>query len=115
MTEATIYHNPRCSTSRKGKAYLEERGITPTVVKYLDNPPTVEKLRELYDRAGISAHEGIRTKEALYQELGLSLETPEAELLSAMVAHPKLIERPIVVTGKGVRIGRPVEVIGDIL
>lgn len=114
-TNATIYHNPRCSTSRKGKAHLEERGITPTVIRYLDEVPSAAELRQLYDRAGISVHDGIRTKEAVYKELNLSPDTPEDELLAAMVANPKLIERPIVVTDKGVRIARPTEAIDDIL
>lgn len=114
-TNATIYHNPRCSTSRKGKAYLEERGINPTVIKYLDEVPGAAELKQLYDRAGISVHDGIRTKEASYRELGLSPDTPEDELLAAMVANPKLIERPIVVTDKGVRIARPTEAIDEIL
>ncbi|MGD7001669.1 arsenate reductase (glutaredoxin) [Corynebacterium halotolerans] len=115
VSEATIYHNPRCSTSRKGKAYLEERGISPQVVKYLDDVPSAAELRKLYDRAGIAVHDGIRTKETVYRELGLSPETPEEELLQTMVENPKLIERPIVVTPKGVRIARPTEVIDEIL
>lgn len=115
-TNATIYHNPRCSTSRKGKAYLEERGITPTVIRYLDEVPSAAELKQLYDRAGISVHDGIRTREAAYKELDLSPDdTPEDELLAAMVANPRLIERPIVVTDKGVRIARPTEAIDDIL
>lgn len=115
MTNAKIYHNPRCSTSRKGKAYLEERGIDPTVIKYLDEVPSAAELKQLYDRAGMSVHDGIRTKEASYRELGLSPDTPEDELLAAMVANPKLIERPIVATDKGVRIARPTEAIDEIL
>lgn len=115
MSDATIFHNPRCSTSRKGKALLEERGLDLKVVNYLADTPTVAELRQLYERAGIAVHDGIRTKEAIYRELGLSPETPEEELLQAMVDNPRLIERPIVVTDRGVRIGRPVEVIEEIL
>lgn len=115
VTEATIYHNPRCSTSRRGKAYLEEHGITPTVIRYLDQTPSTAELKELYDRAGLAVHDGIRTKEPVYRELGLSPDTPEEELLTAMVEHPKLIERPIVVTENGVRIARPTEAIDEIL
>lgn len=115
VSDATIYHNPRCSTSRKGKAHLEELGISPTVIKYLDDVPSAAELRELYDRAGISVHDGIRTREAAYKELELSPDTPEDELLQAMVDNPKLIERPIVVTEEGVRIARPTEKIDEIL
>lgn len=110
-----IYHNPRCSTSRKAIAYLEEKGIEPEVIRYLDQTPDAAELKELYGRAGISVHEGIRTKESVYKELGLSPETPEEELLQAMVDNPRLIERPIVVTEKGVRIARPTEAIEEIL
>ncbi|QGU06985.1 Arsenate reductase [Corynebacterium occultum] len=115
MSEATIFHNPQCSTSRRGKALLEERGLDIEVVKYLVDTPTAAELKALYERAGISVHDGVRTKEAVYKELGLSPETPEEELLRAMVENPRLIERPIVATAKGVRIGRPVEVIEEIL
>ncbi|GAB3648714.1 arsenate reductase (glutaredoxin) [Corynebacterium nasicanis] len=112
---ATIYHNPRCSKSRQALELLRERGVEPRIVCYLEETPDVEKLRELIDAAGITVHDAIRTREAEYQELGLTPETPEEELLAAMVAHPRLIERPFVVTDKGVRIARPTEAILDIL
>lgn len=111
----TIYHNPRCSKSRQALEKLREKGIEPEIIRYLDTPPSVEKLRELVDAAGITVHDAIRTKEAEYKELGLSPETPDEELLAAMVAHPRLIERPFVVTDKGVRIARPTEAIEEIL
>lgn len=111
----TIYHNPRCSKSRQALERLRDRGIEPEVIRYLDAPPSVEKLRELIGAAGIAVHDAVRTKEAEYRELGLSPATPDDELLAAMAAHPRLIERPFVVTEKGVRIARPTEAIDEIL
>lgn len=111
----TIYHNPRCSKSRQALERLREKGIEPDIIRYLDTPPSVDKLRELIDAAGLTVHEAIRTKEAEYQELGLSPDTPDEKLLAAMVSHPRLIERPFVVTDKGVRIARPTEAIDEIL
>lgn len=113
--DATIYHNPRCSKSRQALDHLRERGIEPEIIRYLDDTPDVDKLRELVDAAGITVHDAVRTREAEYSELGLSPDTPDEELLAAMVAHPRLIERPFVVTDKGVRIARPTEAIDDIL
>ena len=111
----TIYHNPRCSKSRQALERLRDRGIEPEIIRYLDAPPSVEKLRELIVAAGIAVHDAVRTKEAEYRELGLSPATPDDELLAAMAAHPRLIERPFVVTEKGVRIARPTESIDKIL
>lgn len=111
----TIYHNPRCSKSRQALEYLRERKVEPEIIKYLDTPPDIEKLTELLAAAGLSPHEAIRVREAEYKELGLSPNTPDDELLAAMVEHPRLIERPIVVTDKGVRIARPTELIDEIL
>lgn len=111
----TIYHNPRCSKSRQALEYLRERNIEPEIIRYLDEPPSVEKLRELIDAAGLAVHDAVRTREAEYRDLGLSPETPDDELLAAMVAHPRLIERPFVVTDMGVRIARPTEAIDEIL
>ncbi|QMV85672.1 arsenate reductase (glutaredoxin) [Corynebacterium hindlerae] len=113
--DITVYHNTRCSKSRSALAYLAERGLDCNVVEYLKTPLTAAELSELLDRAGLSPHDAIRTREAEYKELGLSPTTPPAELIDAMVAHPKLIERPIVATPKGVRIARPTEVIQEIL
>lgn len=111
---STIYHNPQCSTSRKALASMRERGDEPQIIKYLETPPTKDELRELISRAGLSVHEAVRKREAQYKEMGLSPETPVDELLDAMVAHPRLIERPIVVTDKGVRIPRPMELLDEI-
>lgn len=104
----TIFHNPRCSKSRETLSLLRERGIEPTVVEYLKTPPSVETLREILAKLGIPARALLRTKEAAYEELGLDDPSlSEEALLSAMVEHPILIERPIVVTEKAARLGRP--------
>ncbi|WP_257158750.1 arsenate reductase (glutaredoxin) [Corynebacterium cystitidis] len=110
-----IYHNPQCSTSRTALSIMRERGEEPEVIKYLDTPPSKETLAELIDAAGLTVHEAIRTREQQYKDLGLSKDTPDDELLDAMVAHPRLIQRPIVVTDKGVRIPRPMDLLNEIL
>lgn len=112
----TIYHNPRCSTSRAALERLQQRGLQPVVIEYLKQPYTEELLKDLMARAGLSASELIRKKEALFTELGLDQAgRVDQDLIDAMVAHPVLVNRPIVVTEKGVRLGRPVEAIDDIL
>ncbi|MGX6511186.1 arsenate reductase (glutaredoxin) [Rhodococcus sp. SJ-2] len=111
---ATIYHNPRCSTSRNTLALLREEGLEPTIVKYLDTPPSRDGLRKLLDDAGLRPSEAIRKKESLYKELNLA-EASEEELLVAMADNPILIERPLVVTDKGTVLARPVDKVRDIL
>ncbi|MBY5948015.1 arsenate reductase (glutaredoxin) [Photobacterium rosenbergii] len=113
----TIYHNPRCSKSRQTLALLEEKGITPTIVKYLDDTPTAEQIQTLLSQLGYtSAREMMRTKEALYKELELGgADITEQQLIDAMAANPKLIERPIVVNGDRAAMGRPPEQVLDIL
>jgi arsenate reductase len=114
--KATIYHNPRCGTSRKTLEILEAEGAEVEIVDYLANPPSKEELRRLYGRAGIKAREGLRAKEPIAAELGLTGEGVGAEaILDAMVEHPVLINRPLVETGKGVRLCRPQEIVRDIL
>ena len=113
--EAKIYHNPRCSKSRQALAVLREAGIEPEIIKYLDTPPTKAGLRSLIEAAGLNVIDAVRTKEAEFKELRLSKDSSDEELLDAMVAHPRLIERPFVVTNKGVRMARPTEAINDIL
>ncbi|CAI0713968.1 arsenate reductase (glutaredoxin) [Serratia quinivorans] len=117
MKNVTIYHNPRCSKSRETLALLEQHGVTPEVVLYLETPPSVEQLKKLLKELGFtSARELMRKKEDLYKELKLADESlSEAQLLAAMVANPKLIERPIVVNGNQARIGRPPEQVLEIL
>ena len=112
--DATIYHNPRCSKSRQALELLRERGVEPTIIKYLDTPPTVEELRTLISDAGLTVRQAVRVKEAEFTELGL-LEASDDELLEAMVAHPRLIERPFVVTDKGPRMARPTAAVEEIL
>lgn len=106
--KATIYHNPKCGTSRKTLAILEEAGAEVTVVEYLKTPPSRAELERLYQRAGITARQGLRAKEPLAAELGLLDEAVgEDAILDAMAANPILIERPLVETEKGVRLCRP--------
>jgi len=115
MKNIQIYHNPRCSKSRAGLALLEEQGIEPEVIKYLDTPPTTEELTVLLEKLNISPRELMRTKEAIYKELGLKEIENEQTLIEAMAAHPKLIERPIVVRDNKAVIGRPLENIEALL
>jgi arsenate reductase len=110
----TIYHNPRCGTSRTVLGILTEAGLEPEVIRYLDNPPTRDELRGLLDSAGLKPSQAIRRKEAVYRELGLD-SADEETLLAAMAENPILIERPIVVTDKGTRIARPADTVREIL
>jgi arsenate reductase (glutaredoxin) len=109
-----IFHNSRCGTSRTTLGLLRDAGHEPEVVDYLATPPTREQLREIIARAGLSVREAVRSKEALYGELGLDAVGDEA-LLDAMVANPILINRPFVMTPKGVRLCRPSERVNEIL
>jgi arsenate reductase len=111
---STIYHNPRCTTSRKTLELLRESGVEPTVVQYLKTPPSRAELARLIADAGIAVRAAVRKREALYAELNLA-DASDDELLDAMAAHPVLIERPFVVTDKGTRLARPVDVVRDIL
>lgn len=110
----TIYHNPRCSTSRTVLEAIKQSGAEPTVVKYLETPPSHDGLRKLLDDAGLTARQAIRTKESLYKELGLA-DADDDALIEAMAANPILIERPIVVTEKGTRLARPAGAVQEIL
>jgi arsenate reductase len=112
----TIYHNPACGTSRKTLEILRESGREPTVVEYLKTPPTREELKRLYERAGLSPRDGLRAKEPIAAELGLTRpDVTDDEILDAMIEHPVLIERPIVESEKGVRLCRPQEKVREIL
>ncbi|MFZ1991026.1 MAG: arsenate reductase (glutaredoxin) [Alphaproteobacteria bacterium] len=111
-----IYHNPKCSTSRKVLQALRDAGAEPEIVEYLKTPPTKAELKDLLKRMGKRPRELLRKKEALYKELGLDSEKKSDEaIIDAMLANPILIERPIVVTKKGVRLGRPPESVNEIL
>ena len=115
MNNVTLWHNPRCSKSRNAAALLEEKGIDAEVVKYLDTPPTKEELKTLLSQLGMSARELMRTKEDVYKELNLKEVEDEEKLIEAMVANPKLIERPIVIKDGKAVIGRPIENIVELL
>lgn len=113
--KATIWHNPKCGTSRKTLEILQTTaGVDVEVIEYLKTPPSREKLAELYKRAGMTPHEGLRKKEKLVQDLDLEHVSATA-VLDAMVADPILIERPLVETEKGVRLCRPQETVREIL
>lgn len=118
MTDTVrIYHNPRCSKSRQTLALLEEKGIRPDIIRYLETPPNAGELRRIVDALGVaSVRDIIRVKESEYKELGLddpSLD--DQQLIDALATTPKLIERPIVVRGDRAAIGRPPEAVLNIL
>jgi arsenate reductase len=122
VPDGVIYHNPRCSTSRKTLQLLRDNGIEPTVVEYLKTPPTraespasgrYPQARIIQD-AGIDVRTAVRKNEDVYRELELD-QAGDDELLDAMVANPILIQRPFVVTAKGTRLGRPVDAVREIL
>ena len=114
--KATIYHNPLCGTSRKTLDILRDAGCDVWIHEYMKQPPSREELVRLYQRAGISPREGLRAKEELAEQLGLNRpDVTDDEVLDAMVAHPILINRPLVETDKGVRLCRPQETVREIL
>ena len=114
--KATIYHNPLCGTSRKTLDILRDSGCDVWIHEYLKTPPTRDELMRLYNRAGITPREGLRAKEPLAGELGLNqTDVTDDGVLDAMVAHPILIERPIVETPNGVRLCRPQDKVREIL
>lgn len=112
--KATIWHNPGCGTSGNTLAMLEEAGAEVTVIEYLKTPPSSDKLAQLFRDAGITPQQGLRIRGTDAQERGLP-EADDAAVLAAMVAEPKLIERPLVETDKGVRLCRPKEKVLEIL
>ncbi|MDE8650120.1 arsenate reductase (glutaredoxin) [Novosphingobium album (ex Liu et al. 2023)] len=115
-TDVIIYHNPECGTSRNTLAMIRNAGIEPHVIEYLKTPPSRAMLVQLIARAGLTPRQVLREKGTPYAELGLGDENlPDAALIDAMIAHPVLINRPLVVTPLGVRLCRPSEVVLDIL
>ena len=104
-----IYHNPRCSKSRQSLALLRENGVEPGVIEYLKTPPNKTALRDLLAKLGLAAHEVLRAKENEYAECDLSAESSKEKILTAIVANPILLERPIIVKGNRAVIGRPPE------
>lgn len=116
MIMPTLYHNPRCTKSREALALLETQGCTPDIVLYLDKPPTAKQLKELLSSLGINARQLLRKTEDAYKELNLVDEKlSDAALIKAMVANPKLIERPIFINNGKAVIGRPPENVLSIL
>lgn len=115
MTTAVLYHNPRCSKSREAKALLDDQGIDYQVRLYLNDPLSAAELKALINQLGIPAADVLRRKEADYTAAGLDKNSSEQQILDAIARYPKLLERPILVTGKGARIGRPPEAIREIL
>lgn len=116
MADITIYHNPACGTSRNVLAAIRESGSEPRIVEYLKTPPDEATLRGLLRDAGLPAHELLRAKEPLAAELGL-LEPgrTDDEIIAAMLKHPVLINRPVVVTPRGTRLCRPSETVRELL
>ncbi|MDX1885004.1 arsenate reductase (glutaredoxin) [Mycolicibacterium sp. 120270] len=114
MTDSVIYHNPRCSTSRKTLELLRDNGIEPEIIQYLKTPPSRAELVKLINDAGIDVRTAVRKREPLYAELNLADADDEA-LLDAMVEHPILIERPFVITPRGTRLARPLDSVREIL
>ena len=112
--KATIWHNPNCGTSRNTLALLQARGVDVEVIEYLKNPPSRDKLAQLYRDAGIAPQQGLRLRGTDAEERGLTAASDD-EVLAAMAADPRLIERPLVETEKGARLCRPAEKVGEIL
>lgn len=116
MPSVIIYHNPRCSTSRNTLTLIRESGIEPTIIEYLKHPLDKQGIKEILSKSGLSARELIRSKEKIFQTLQLDAEgITEEQLINAMVEYPVLMNRPIVVTDKGTRLCRPIEVVKEIL
>ncbi|MBD3736732.1 arsenate reductase (glutaredoxin) [Stutzerimonas balearica] len=116
MTDLILYHNPRCSKSRGALELLQARGMQPTVVRYLDTPPSEAELHALLAKLGLSARQLLRTGEEEYQSLGLAdTALTDAQIIAAMARHPRLIERPILIAGDKAVIGRPPERVLELL
>jgi len=116
MSNVTIYHNPDCGTSRNTLALIRNSGVEPQVILYLENPPSREELTTLIGAMGISARELLRKNVEPYEQLGLAeARFSDEQLITFMLEHPILINRPIVVTPRGTRLCRPSEVVLDIL
>jgi arsenate reductase len=109
----TVYHNPKCSTSKQVLGMIEDAGHKPQVVEYLKAGWTKAQLKQLFADAGLTPREAMRKKAA--DDLGISEKAGDAKILDAMIEHPVLVERPIVVTPKGTRLARPKESVRDIL
>jgi len=116
VTDITIYHNPACGTSRNALALIRNSGVEPSVILYLETPPTRDQLKKLIEDMGISVRELLRKNTDPYEQLGLAENRfSDDELLDAMLAYPILINRPVVVTPLGTKLCRPSEAVLDIL
>lgn len=113
--ETIIWHNPRCSKSRQTLALLEARGVEPHVVRYLDDPPSREEISFVIDKMGVEPRALMRTGEDLYKSMNLASVHDRELLINAMVEHPRLIERPVVIRGERVALGRPPESVLGVL
>lgn len=113
-SETVIYHNPKCTTSRKTLELLRDNGVEPRIVQYLKTPPSRDELVAMIRDAGIDVRSAVRKRESLYAELNLA-DASDEQLLDAMAEHPILIERPFVVTPKGTRLARPMDRVREIL
>jgi arsenate reductase len=114
--DVTIYHNPACGTSRNTLALIRAAGIEPTIIEYLKTPQNRDELLRLIAAMGVSPRELLRRKESIYRELGLDDQVwSDEQLIDAMLQHPILIERPIVVTPHGIRVCRPADTVLDML
>ncbi len=115
MSDYTIYHNPRCSKSRAALAILQEAGIEPDVVLYLETWPDADEIRMLLEKLGIGASQLVRRGEEAYKVEGLGTDSDDAEIIAAMARYPKLIERPVIVRGDRAVLGRPPENVLELL
>jgi arsenate reductase len=116
MQQVTIYHNPRCSKSRATLQLLQDRGLQPQVIEYLETPPTAAQIETLLQRLGLQARQLMRSNEAEYRELGLDKpDLTREQLIQAMAEHPRLIHRPIVLSGERAALGRPPESVLEIV
>ena len=116
MSQISLFHNPRCSKSRGALELLEERGIQAEIIRYLETPPSAAELKALLGKLGIGARQLLRTGEDEYKTLDLANPAlSDEQLIEAMVSHPKLIERPILIVGDKAVIGRPPEKVLEIL
>jgi arsenate reductase len=113
MTTVTLYHNPRCRTSRTALEMLRKRGVEPTIIEYLSTPPTAPEIKRILTMLDIPAKELLRVKEA--KAVGLTKDMSEDKLIAGMAKHPITIERPIAISGKKAAVGRPAEKVLDIL
>jgi len=115
MSNYTIWHNPRCSKSRQALALLQDHGIEPKDVRYLETPPSKQQIKDVLEKLGMPAMDLARRGEAAFKTLGLSKDSSEADLIEAMSKEPVLIERPVVIHGNRAVLGRPPENVLDLI